>query len=93
MLTKIRQNLSIFTLAISTCGTNWCAAQPRYVEMTDTVFQVGDLTRHDFFPGYVLRPYHMKFPDDNCINTTEEIYLFFLDLVNFIQSQPKLIFE
>ncbi len=67
--------------------------EPRYAKMTDTVFHVGDLIQHGYYPIYVLRPYPMRFPDENCAADDEKGFLHFLELVEFIKSHPSLILE
>jgi hypothetical protein len=56
-------------------------AQPRYAKMTDTVFHVGDLIQHRYYPIYVLRPYPMRFPDENCASHDETGFHHFLELI------------
>jgi hypothetical protein len=68
-------------------------AQPRYAKMTDTVFHVGDLIQHEFYLAFYRKPFPMKLPSENCLNIGEQSYIHFLELVKFIKSHPKLIFE
>ena len=68
---------------------------PRYVKMTDTVFQVGDLIQHNAVFRYRLGPSYMMTKEEKAgipaSDTTQ--FSYFLELVDFIKSHTELSFE